>query len=711
MSPPPEPPLFRVEFNESISAYEPAPVHLEVVAPKTAPPRRALTMDEYNALLSGPEIDTSVPFKFSVTSFALPGRELRDYLRFSEVERPSRLVVQFWVEPSQTLLDSKQDHFDSVVQKEFHVTIKVKLKGTAGTLSGKFGVKIESRVKIHWEWTGHPLGFPDRLGRDSPIPLQPDGFSWFELKVWATRWDARSGRKLPTDPEAYEFSHWIGPGNRGVNYDVFKPQPEPHDPVLRGDKQDANKWYSKADLPDRPRFPGLYPLPFETEMRVRAWNRGAIKRIPNDVIVKDGEVEVGEVLIPVRLVKLYILTISVFLDEDRSRSPLRTYQRTVNGERVTVYCPNLPPDVTTTIRWRLSGPAQYIVPPGSGLGVPQPFPFLGLASKRRYQTEDRDTPLVPVLLPSGMTCRGTARPLEIVDDPGNDANPPVYLDVELDKIRVNWVSCSTGSAIVIDGSGSRVDLTFGATYGGRVPARNTPLTWRLFTNPEKTQGRLQPTQGTTDGRGHIRAIYTHDFTPIIRRRREIEIRLNVPARLTERREYLRRLQEADPVERRNLEQAEFLRGLLATQDFDDQAIEHLYRQRYNEPPPQFRVPGSGQFSGSRWAENVTTDDLEDLQNQLRSRGPRAESEGTGYDPTRVQRIQDNSAAITEFTRSLERLARDIDNTRRDIQRIQREVDEAVGPMFPTSERVDFFHKGQLVGRIPLPIVIRRADGG
>lgn len=707
MSPRAEPPLFRVEFSESNAVYKPAAVNLELVARRTAPPRRVLNMDEYQSLLSGPEIDILVPFEYSIASEAMPGRELRNYLRFTEPVRTGQLAVQFWVDPSESLTNLEPARFDEVVRKTFDVTVKVKLKGTFGSVSGKFRVKVESRVKIHWEWTGHPLGFPEMSETDRPVLLQPDGLSWFRLKVWTTTWDLRNGREVRTDPDAYEYTHWIAPGHRDVDFKVMAPDPVPDDPRLRGSKQDENDWYSKVDLPDLQRISSIDHLPFDAEMRVRAWHRGAIaRRLEDKVIPKDGEFEIGEVVIPVRLVKWYIITFEVYLDGEPDY-PLRTYQVRVNGERVPVYCPNLPCDVAATLRWKLSGPAQYLAPSRGAFGAPLPMPPLSPGSRRRYHTEFQLTPLVPVVAPSGKSCLGIVAPLEIAENTCSDAIPPVHLDVELPNLFVNWVACSTGSSIVVE-HGRSVDVTFLVTYKGtRAPARNTPLTWRVIPTQGKSQGSLRPMSGTTDDRGRLQTLYDHDVSPLLRRRREIH------EAISQAREILRALEESARITQRRLAATSAMQTLRANpRDPDPEAHWRLYREAYMGPVPDFVVPGSGQLSTSRWWQDFQgSKDMAELKFNLRAAG-----RGVGgrmADPRRQGLMEQARKAIEQFNYDLEvRIPRMIAHTQSEIERLQRSIPQELWSLTPPAERVDFLRNGQLVNPVTLAIHVRvdRIDG-
>jgi len=406
--------LFRIPFEETIEEHEPTGVHLKVKQ-KTGASQK-----------TSPEIDATQPFKFKVVSMAKPDEpdeSQSKYLKFSEAEALPGLVFRCTVEPCQALLDDPK--FNRIVSKDFIVTVRVKLKpkqtgGQQEELSARFRVKVESYMTIHWEWKSHPLGFPDQSGKNQPIVLQPDGKSWFKLKVWTREWVPAKKALAPSDPNAYEFSHWIAPGDSKMTIDIFAPKPLPWEVPLR-ESQAENNWYSKTDLPDSSSF---NYLPIDTCIRVKAWNKGSIKvRKENDVDA-DQE-EMGEVEIPVRLVKTYTLSIAVLLDENQE--PLKTYQQEiVTGEKVKIYCPQLPTDLKAKIRWKVIGPSHY---------------FIG---KRKFQTEEKDTDLAPVTTPADEDCLGTE--IDIAQDPCSEAKPPVYLDVKPPnpqlKFRVFTVSPS-----------------------------------------------------------------------------------------------------------------------------------------------------------------------------------------------------------------------------------------------------------------------------
>jgi hypothetical protein len=387
--------LFKIPFDETLMEHEPTIVRLRLK------PKRGLGQK------SPPEIDTSKPFEFKATNPEIPG-EAKDYLKFSDPEALPGLTVRFNVEPSQKLLDTP--NFNRIVREEFTVTVTVKLKaerpgGPQRELSGEFRAKVQNFVMVHWEWESHPKGFLIQSGHDQAVVLQPDGHgnSWFKLKVWTMEWRPRQQQLVPSDPNAYEFSHWIAPGDPNMNTQIFAPDPLPWSKKIKDDNQAENIWRSEADLPNST----FNRLAVETLIRVKAWNRKAIvDRLPDNVITKDGEVELGEVEIPVRLVKTYTLTIDVFLDGDDE--PLGTFNERVTGERVKIFCLELPTDVKANIRWKVTGPVHFF------------------GGKRRFQTDPKDTALVPVTAPAGQECLGTE--IEIVESPCSEANPPISLD-------------------------------------------------------------------------------------------------------------------------------------------------------------------------------------------------------------------------------------------------------------------------------------------
>jgi hypothetical protein len=397
---------FQVLCRADPPEYQPVTAHLRV---RAKPEGRIKTP---------PEIDGASGITFKVWSCA-ENRESDEYLQFSNQQVLGDRMT-FTVEPTDKLL--WRDDFDHVVSDDFKVTATVEVKGAKDgqgkQLSTDFLVKIGAApVMIHWEWNGYAIGYPMQSGVDSPIELQADGKSWFHLKVRAQEWDKKRNSWQDADPNKYEFTHWIARGDSSIETGVFEPDPPTTDDSLKGSAQAENDWYSRRELPSPPDFSHM---PIKTDLDVRAFTKGTIQqRLVDDVLPHVPPL--GEVLIPVHLVRYYTLSVAVYLaGDDEPLAP--AVDVTVNGERVKVFCPNLPPDLNAELRWHVEWPES----------VP--------TSTRNFRLTEEEDPLGgPVKSPKdGKDCLGTE--LIIVDNPCSDADPPLTLDVEAPtyKLKFEW---------------------------------------------------------------------------------------------------------------------------------------------------------------------------------------------------------------------------------------------------------------------------------
>jgi hypothetical protein len=396
---------FKVLCQADPPEYQPATVHLRV---KPKPDGRSKTP---------PEIDAASGITFKVWS-CTENQQSDEYLQFSN-QQVSGNRMTFTVEPDDKLL--WREDFDHVVSDDFRVTVTVKVKGAKDgqgkPLSTDFLVKVGSApVIIHWQWDGYAIGYPMRSGVDSPIELQADGKSWFHLKVRAQEWDKKQNIWQDADTNKYEFTHWVARGDLSINTSIFEPDPSTWDDSLKGSTQAENDWYSRRELPSPPDFSHM---PVKTDLDVKAFTKGTIQqRLVDDVLPHVSPL--GEVLIPVHLVRYYTLSLAVYLEGDDEPLALPV-DVTVNGEKVKVFCPNLIPsmlpDLMPKLRWHVKWPDS--VPP----------------SKRNFRLIDQDDDLVRVTSPrDGQECLGVE--ISIVDDPCSEADPPVFLDVRAPEFEI-----------------------------------------------------------------------------------------------------------------------------------------------------------------------------------------------------------------------------------------------------------------------------------
>jgi len=396
---------FKVLCQADPPEYQPATVHLRVV-PKADGRSR-----------TPPEIDSASGIAFKVWSCA-ENQQSDDYLQFSNQQVLGDRMT-FTVEPNDKLL--WRDNFDHVISDDFRVTVTVKVKGAKDgkgrPLSADFLVNVGGApVIIHWQWSGCAIGYPMRSGLDAPIELQADGKSWFHLKVRAQEWDKKRSIWQDADTDKYEFTHWIARDDPSLRTSMFEADPPTWDDTLKGSTQAENDWYSRRELPSPPDFSHM---PVKTDLDVKAFAKGTIQqRLVDDVLPHVSPL--GEVLIPIHLVRYYTVSLAVYLagDDKPLAAPVDV---TVNGEKVKVYCPNLSPsmlpDRAPKLRWHIKWPGS--VPP----------------SKRNFRLTDQDDDLVRVTSPrDGRECLGVE--ISIVDDPCSDADPPVFLDVRAQELEI-----------------------------------------------------------------------------------------------------------------------------------------------------------------------------------------------------------------------------------------------------------------------------------
>jgi hypothetical protein len=104
-------------------------------------------------------------------------------------------------------------------------------------------------------------------------------------------------------------------------------------------------------------------------------------------------------------------TISVKFFVKGQEKPLGVYEHLeVNGERVQIIFPKLPPDIEGRIVWKVTGSGR-VLESGSG-----------------FQTEEMITPLASVKAPNGEERLGAT--IDIVRGPLTEAHSPIYLDAE-----------------------------------------------------------------------------------------------------------------------------------------------------------------------------------------------------------------------------------------------------------------------------------------
>jgi hypothetical protein len=280
-------PLFKIGFLEEFLDYDEERVYFRVKSKRVS-------------AKNPPKIDVTKPFQYKVTR---TGQEYAGCLKFSDPEVRSDNLVLLMVETTPALL-AKPD-FKEIIKEPFDVEVTVKLEPKragedAEECKGRFQIKLDRPVRIRWDWEDRPSSDSSQWSThygEQRIELDPNGQDQVMLWVRAEEFNFSQKQWIWT-PDDWEFTHWLAKGDP-VNINVVCPKPEPWSDEARGGSQAETKWTSVAELPG-PDFPVLNELPYDTTIRVRAWDHGSIRKRFVDSVDAD-KPHVVEKYIPLRL--------------------------------------------------------------------------------------------------------------------------------------------------------------------------------------------------------------------------------------------------------------------------------------------------------------------------------------------------------------------------------------------------------------------------
>jgi hypothetical protein len=264
-------PRFIIEADPDSGEYLPATIHASLTAPGSGGARAPVPMEVVS-------VQTEPTGMISVTPAADAGADP---------------VWQFDVRILDEALSDPS--FASRAQEPVLVTITAR---PAEGADDRPEIRRQCEVaivvndgEIHWQAEGDPST------ADAVLHLDADGVTELVLLVRFERYDPEQ-RRVVYDPETVEFSHWTGPE---TTPEVFGPAPgdQPHLTAGPSNNRDRTRWRCHVPLPD-PAHPSLV-LPVETHIRVRAWPRGTVQRLPGAIDVSGGTKMLGEAHVPVVL--------------------------------------------------------------------------------------------------------------------------------------------------------------------------------------------------------------------------------------------------------------------------------------------------------------------------------------------------------------------------------------------------------------------------